>query len=326
MLVDVADARSRGRLRQRVAGVGSQCLIGRSLSCDFVLDDDFAAGEHALLTLLEDGRVHVQDLGTRNGIRFNGERIPAGAGVVIERGALIVGRSCVQVRTGHGPLPPERTFNRELLRRHRTALAVAGTGACVGLAALWRWREAPASLHVAVLTSALMIVFALVLWSASWWLVTRLNHGRWQVRLHLAVAAGGMAVCATAYWVFEFMAFVTQWVWLDGLLAIVVIVIAGMTIFVHLRKATLYTPNVALAIAAIVTLALTSTAWIIGRQLEGREVDRIVLGPDVYPSLPRIAPSDDLASYLDDVAALRRAASRNRQRALPEVPPFAGED
>ena len=326
MLVDVADARSRGRLRHRAAGVGNRCLIGRSLHCDVVLDDDFAAAEHTVLTLLEDGRVHVRDLGTRNGTRLDGERIPADSGSVIERGELIIGRSCVHVRTGHGTVPAERLFNRELLRRHRTALAVAGTGACVGFAALWRWREAPPSLPVAVLTSALLIVFALVLWSASWWLVTRLNHGRWQVRLHLAIAASGVAVCATAYWLFELTAFVTQWAWLDGLLAIVVAGVAAMTIFVHLRKATLYTPIVALAIAAIVTLALTSTAWIAARQLGVREVDHVPTGPDVYPSLPRIAPSDDLASYLDDVAALRRAASRNRQRSLPEVPPVAGED
>lgn len=325
MLVDVVDALGRGRLRHRVVGVGSRCSIGRSLHCDVVLDDDFAAAEHAVLTLLEDGRVHVQDLGTRNGTRVNGDRIPADGGRVIDGGELIVGHSRLHVRSGHESLPPERLFRRELLRRHRTALAVAGTSACIGLVALWRWLEAPASLQVAVLTSALQTVFALVLWSAPWWLVTRLNHGEWQVRLHVAIAASGLAVGAAAYGVFDIMAFVTQWAWLDGLRVVVVVGVAGMTIFLHMRKATHYTPNIALTIAGVVTLALTSAGWIVNRQFEDRDVDRVVLGPAVYPSFQRLAPSADLDSYLDDVATLQRAASQNRQRSFPEERPVGDE-
>ena len=46
-------------LRQRVEGAGTECLVGRDLGCDIVVDDEHAAPRHALLTLLEDGRVSV---------------------------------------------------------------------------------------------------------------------------------------------------------------------------------------------------------------------------------------------------------------------------
>ena len=49
-------------LQQRFTGAGTTCRIGRDLGCDVIVDDEHAAAEHAVLTLLEDGRVSVRDL------------------------------------------------------------------------------------------------------------------------------------------------------------------------------------------------------------------------------------------------------------------------
>jgi len=123
MLLEQIGAHGQAVVRQRFAGAGAECRIGRDLACDIVLEDDYAAPQHALLTLLDDGRVRVQDLGTKNGTRVDGHKVPADAGAVIEQGELIVGRTRLQLRTRHTPIGQERVFRREFVRRHRTPLA-----------------------------------------------------------------------------------------------------------------------------------------------------------------------------------------------------------
>jgi hypothetical protein len=66
--------------------------------------------------------------------------------------------------------------------------------------------------------------------------------------------------------------------------------------------------------------------WLVDLQLDPRTVNRVTLGPRVYPSSPRLAPSTDLGDYLTDVAALKREANRNRQESLLEAPIFDAED
>ena len=146
MLVEELGTHGHPVLRQRFAGAGAECRIGRDLDSDFVVDDEHAAPQHALLTLLEDGRVNVRDLGTRNGTRVDGRRVPAEGGANIEQGELIVGRTRLHVRTRHTPIGQERVFRRDFVRRHRTPLAAAGVAACVGYAAFHQWLDAPASL------------------------------------------------------------------------------------------------------------------------------------------------------------------------------------
>ena len=119
MLVEQIDPHGHRVLRQRFEGAGTECRVGRDLGSDIVLDDEYAASQHALQTLLEDGRVSVRDLGTRNGTRVDGDRVPADTGAVIEQGEIIVGRTRLGIRTRLTAIGPERLFRREFVRRHR---------------------------------------------------------------------------------------------------------------------------------------------------------------------------------------------------------------
>ena len=150
--------------RQRTTGIGGQCRIGRSLACDVVIDDAYAAAEHALLTLQEDGRVLVQDLGTLNGTRVDGHRINKETGEIIARGELLIGRTHVRVRTQEGAVAPERAFRRDPLRRHRTVLAVIGLALCFLFAAFFQWTDAPENLGPRVLIAELIALAGLAIW------------------------------------------------------------------------------------------------------------------------------------------------------------------
>lgn len=319
MLVEVVDTHGRVQLKQRITGMGNQCRIGRGLNCDIVLDDLYAAAEHTLLTLQQDGRVHVQDLDTRNGTRINGERIAAVQGEVIEQGELIVGRTHLRVRTLHTAVAPERAFHRDLLRRYRTLLGIVGMIACLGFAAFLQWLNAPTTLLALMLAAVLLTLLGLAIWTGLWSLITHLNHGAWQVRIHLAIATNCVALCAWGYWLYRMGEFATQWRWLDWAALPCAIGVALLMMYLHLRNATHMTPRIAVIFAGIATLALGGTAWLVRVQTEIDDVNRITLGPAVFPPAVRIAPSVDIADYLTEVATLKRAANRNRQESLAET-------
>ncbi len=189
MLVEVLDVHGHVQTKLRVSGAGATCRIGRSLACDVVVDDAYAAAEHTLLTLLPDGQVLVQDLGTRNGTRVDGHRIDPAAGRTISHGEMHIGRARVLVRTLEASLPPERLFRRDLLQGHRTGFAVTGMLVCFAFAAFLQWTYAPERLAPRVLIAELVALTGLALWVGAWTLISRLTVGAWQLRIHLSIAA-----------------------------------------------------------------------------------------------------------------------------------------
>lgn len=320
MLIEVLDTHSRVQLSRRVIGVGGQCRIGRSLACDIVLNDEHAAAQHTLLTLQEDGRVHVQDLDTRNGTRVDGERIAADHGEIIEQGELIIGRTRLQVRTAHTTLAPERLFHRDLLRRYRTLLAIIGMALTLSFSAFSQWLNAPDHLAAFTLGAVLISLLALSLWTGLWSLITHLNHGDWQVRIHLAIAANCVALGCWGYFLYRVGVFATQWLWLRWALLLIAVCLALLMMFMHLRKATYMSQKIALLFAGIATLTVSGALWLVDLQIDARNVNRVTHGPAIYPPAVRVAPSVDVSDYLSDTTALKRAANRNRQESLVTSP------
>lgn len=313
-------------LRQRFAGVGTECLVGRDLGCDIVLDDEHAAPQHALLTLQEDGRVRVRDLGTQNGTRVDGRRIPVGVEAIIEQGEVVVGRTRLRLRTRHTQTGPERAFRRDFVRRHQTPLAAAGVTACIAFGGFLQWLEAPSSLLLSVTAAALVVFGAIALWTGVWSLTTKLNRGSWNVRVHAATVSIGAAFCAWGYWVAGLVAFATQWSLLARLGASVVGGTALIALYLHLREATFYGRRTALALAGAATVVIGAIAWVITIGLEEGGVGRVDHGPQVRLGADRVAPNRDIADYMAEVEELKRAAVRERQKSLRDAPLADAED
>ena len=319
MLVEQIGALGHPVLRQRFTGAGTECRVGQDLGCDIVLDDENAAPQHALLTLLEDGRVRVRDLGTRNGTRVGGKRVPAD-GVIIEQGELIVGHTRLHVRTRHTPVGQERVFRRDFVRTHRTWLSVAGVATCIAYAGFRQWLGAPSSLPRSITTAALVTFGVLALWTGIWVLMSKLNRGRWEVRVHLAIASIGVAVCAWGSWVGGLVAYAAQWSVLAKVGVGVVGAITLVVLYLHLREATRYDRRIALGIASAATILISAVVWVAAIGVDDNDVNRVDLGPDVRLGAERIVPNRDIAEYLADVDRLKRAAGRERQMSLLNSP------
>ena len=320
MLIEQLGLHGHPLLRQRFEGAGTECRIGRDLGCDIVVDDEHAAPQHALLTLLEDGRVSVRDLGTRNGTRVDGELVPADSGAIVEQGEIIVGRTRLRVRTRHAPIGTERVFRRDFVRRHRTLLAVAGVLACIAFGGFLQWLDAPSAMLRRVTTAGLIVLGAIALWSGLWALISKLNHGSWNVRVHVAIASFGAAFCAWGYWMGSLVSFAAQWTALVQAGVAVAGSVALAALYLHLREATHYSRRIALALAGAVTLVIGAIVWIGTIAVEDGDVNRVNLGPDVRLGARRVVPNRDITDYLAEVDKLKLAAARERQKSLLNSP------
>lgn len=320
MLIEQIGPHGHAVLQQRFEGVGAECRVGRDLACDIVVDDDYVAPLHALLTLLADGRVSVRDLGTRNGARVNGTRLAQDADAVIEQGEIVIGRTRLCVRTQHTPVAPERVLRRDLVHRYRTPLAAAGVSACIAYAGFLQWLDAPSSMLRSVMVAGLVALGLIAVWTGLWALISKLNLGRWKVRVHLAIASIVAASCAWGYWAAGFVAYATQWsvlVRMGGAVAAAMVLAA---LYLHLREATHYGRRTALGLAGTATLVIGAIAWIIAIGVDDGNVNRVNLGPEVRLGARRVVPNRDIADYLTDVDALQRDAARLRQKSLLNAP------
>jgi hypothetical protein len=319
MLIEVLDTHGRCHSQHRIVNVGASCKIGRSLSCDIVLDDAHAAPEHASLTLLEDGRISVADLDSRNGTRVAAHHLCAAA-TVVEDGRLIVGRTHVRVRTLHSALPPEKLFRRDIVQRHKTLLAMVGIALSLGYVAFNEWQEAPDQMARDIFLAVLIGLMIIGAWIGLWALITRVSHGAWALRTHLAIVANGAALVLWSSVVFDIAAFATQWEWLATLLRVVAVGVILGALYLHLRNATHMAARVAVIVAVAIPLALGGTAAWIAWQGASRNVNRLELGTNVYPPQVRIAPARELNDYLTHANELKGEANRNRQTSLAEMP------
>jgi hypothetical protein len=320
MLVEVLDDHRHVQQRQRVGEAGAQLRIGRSIACDICIDDPFVAPEHVLLTLKEDGRVHVQDLGSRNGTRLDGQRVDAEFGRIVGAGELLVGRTPIRLRTAEQTVEPERPFRRDTLQRYRTLLATCGLLLCFAFAAFLQWSYAPEQLAQRIVIAELLLLAGLAVWVGAWSLVSRLTVGAWRVRVQLAIAAICVGLWAWGYWLYSIAAFALQWPLLSyGAIGLAALVALGAT-YLHLRNATHFQRLAAFSLALLAPVLCGGVWWLVDLQLDPRTVNRVELGPRVYPPSMRFSPSMDAADYLAEFAELKREANRNRQQSLLENP------
>jgi hypothetical protein len=319
-LIEVLDAHGRIHTRFRLSSMLCSCTIGRSVVCDIVVDDPFAAAEHTMLALLDDGRVTVTDLGSRNGTRVDGERINPDAPTIINEGTLIVGRSHVRVRTALMALAPERLFRRDILQRHRTVLAALGLTSCAAFVAFNQWIAFPEPFGPRIFTAVIGALGAIALWISVWGLITRVSHGAWTLRTHIAIAANLVALCLWSDWLLSVAAFATQWRWLENVTVMIVIPALLGGLYLHLRKATQLSVRAAAIVSGAVPLVLGGAIAWIGQQATANDVNRIALGLPVYPPQVRVVAGADLNDYLGRAESLKRDANKKRRTSLLERP------
>ena len=97
-------------------------LIGRSTDCQLSLDDPLVSRKHALLIVTDDA-VEVQDLGSRNGVLVNDEKIP-GPQAIGHGDKITIGSQEMVISVPMNEAPTLRNFVGERGMGHVTVTAM----------------------------------------------------------------------------------------------------------------------------------------------------------------------------------------------------------
>jgi hypothetical protein len=188
VVVEVLDGHGRVQARHRLAGPQAQCTVGRSVTCDVVLDDPFVATVHARIAVDADGTVTVRDLGSVNGVEVGGRRLFDREPVAVPDGVLRVGRTRLRVRTARDVIAPELVDRRlgapawltRAAEQRVLAVAFALSVAAIGFG-VWTSVDRPRELSTTLVTVLLATLAIAGLWIALWALASRVAFGesRW---------------------------------------------------------------------------------------------------------------------------------------------------
>lgn len=92
----------------RAVPVQAGLTLGRGPGADLALPDPGASRRHARVLLGDDGAAAVEDLGSKNGLRLNGRRLPPGPAALRAGDVLTVGGTALRYvdPLGEGPEAP----------------------------------------------------------------------------------------------------------------------------------------------------------------------------------------------------------------------------
>lgn len=181
---------------------GDALRVGRSYVNDLVLDDPGVSPVHLFIRIAPDGVITAQAEG-ENTLCFAGYKTPLREASINGDSILIIGHTRLRVRAADYPVD-----NQKVVKIHASptllTMGVLFMLASVLLMALDQWfTAADATPFWRLLPGNLTVAFAILLWSGSWALVSRLL-GHWgKFCIHLFIASAGLCAIAAVDIVLE---------------------------------------------------------------------------------------------------------------------------
>jgi hypothetical protein len=314
-LIHVEVLSRTGDVAQRVPLASLPATIGRAYDNDVIIDDPFVAPRHLRIERLDDGNLHVVDLGSRNGLHLTHPRRRVAEATIGGDDRVRIGHTVLRFRSRDWPVAVEESdpsvegWRSPLV----TALALAAYLILLGLHTYSSTIEdfQPARL-LAGLPFALLVP---AVWSGIWAAIGRLASGRASFFAHCTTILSG----ATAAFVVEPLLKLTAFAFSLPMLAaesvIVIALIIGAVLFGHLRLVTrLRAPILIASSAAVVILAVTATQ--INSWLESRDdVNQIATMNTLFPPFLRVAPGDTPEEFILGTRDLEKPLLKQRDSA-----------
>lgn len=300
------------RLRRPLHG-DDTLAIGRGYDSDLLLDDPYVAARHLQLHRDAEGRLWVEDAGSRNGLRDERGRALPNRIAVTGTLALQVGHSHLHIHDGAPSIEPERALPQPGPGWLR---ATAWLLLAVGLGVLTDWLQQIGEIQTqALVAGSVMAAIITVVWSFGWSLATRLFAHQLRFARHLRVAALGsvfasLLMLALAHLAYAFSAepmshyaFILYWLSFAAICWLHLRVVGPA----HLRLKA----SVVLLLAAAAITVQGMDDW--APQRDGDSAPRY-LG-QLVPATLRIAPTRSLPSFIDQAASLQAELDAARREA-----------
>ncbi len=290
---------------------GDDARIGRAYDNDVVLDDPFVAPHHLRLARDDAGVLHVEDLGSVNGLHVDGDSRRQTRIALDGRQVLRIGRTLLRVRAAEFAVAPERAAGRTV----RTWPIVAVLAIVVlALSALSLWldetREAQPSRYVQPM---LGIVLGVLIWTTAWTVLARIFTGFAQFDRHLLIALGGVV----AFFLFGELtgagAFALSWRSLAEYDYIGYQLLLAALCFVHLRAMGPRRIPAKLGGVAAFALAVIAAQWVYRSEESSLAGERSYLQGLKPPAL-RLKGAQSLGGFMGNTDRLKSALDKARQK------------
>jgi hypothetical protein len=183
-----------GDVLQRLPVHALPIRIGRGYGNDVILDDDYAAPDHAVVEADAQGGLRLRDLGTKNGIVARGRRHQA---IALDGDTVVrIGHTALRVRAADYPVPPER-LDRTFHRWEGALPGAIGLGLAGAVALLGGWLGDTQYLEFVRYFAALAYgMVAALLWGGVWAFANRLFGRHARLGRHLFVFGCGVVAMA----------------------------------------------------------------------------------------------------------------------------------
>ncbi|MCY7388600.1 MAG: FHA domain-containing protein [Burkholderiales bacterium] len=281
--------------------------IGRALDNDLVLDDPHCAAHHARLDVAADGTARLIDLGTRNGI-ISAHNKRAAVFDVSNDAPFRLGQSHIRARSSHWAVPAERLLSR----RPEWPLALLGFVLVLAHGAWQLWLNDLQEKSPPYLYGLGSLAAVLCMWSAMYALFGRLLTGAERFFSHLAIASTGYLAATLILNSLELLAFSASWLWPLRITQPVVVIVAAMTVRVHLRLADpRHWRTLRIGVVVVASLAIViplAQHWVSHKRLTDVQTINVI----EHPAL-RIAQPVSLQAFSAAAASLKERVDKARK-------------
>jgi pSer/pThr/pTyr-binding forkhead associated (FHA) protein len=289
--------------------------LGRGYDNDFILDDAFAAPNHALIEAGDDGALVLRDLGTRNGVIHHGKRkqtLPMTGDTVVR-----LGHTSLRVRGADFQVKPE-LIDRTM---HGWEGAIPGLVGMllIGMFALFTmWLNDTQSFQLSRYLQALAYgVGAGLVWGGAWAFANRLFGRHARLGRHLFIFGCGL----TAVTIFKILSSTAAYAFsLEGLVKYgshVAIMIAAGMVFFHLGTVKPHQTRRFATACMILALLGSGLNLISNQQRSGRMADDLFMSVLMPPSL-RVSPDHSVDEFMTGVTDMKKTLDAERLKKVKD--------
>jgi hypothetical protein len=285
--------------------------LGRSYDNDFIIDDAYAAPQHALIEAREDGELVLRDLGTKNGIIHRGRRYPSL--VMTGDTEIRIGHTTLRVRGADFAVAPE------LLDRTRhgwEGLAPGLVGilmiAFVALFTVWL-NDTQSFQLVRYLQALAWGIGGGLVWAGAWAFGNRLFGRHVRLGRHLFVVGCALATVTVFKIVSSIAAYAFSIESLTRYSSHVAIIIAAGMLFHHLNTVKPHHTRRFAVTCLILAILGSGLTLMTNEQRTGQLADSPYMSVLLQPSV-RISPDHSVDDFMGDVKGLKATLDVERTK------------
>jgi hypothetical protein len=285
--------------------------LGRGYNNDFIIDDAYAAPQHALIEAREDGELILRDLGTKNGVIHRGRRYPS----LIMTGdtEIRIGHTTLRVRGADFAVEPE------LLDRTRhgwegLAPGLVGIALIASAALFMVWlNDTQAFQLVRYLQALAWGVGGGLVWAGAWAFGNRLFGRHVRLGRHLFVVGCALAAYVAYKVVSSVAAYAFSIESLTRYGSHVAIVIAAGMLYHHLNTVKPHQQRRFAVTCLILAILGSGLTLMTNEQRTGQLADSPYMSVLLQPSV-RVSPDHSVDDFMGDVKRLQATLDVERTK------------